>query len=289
MDLLLLRSLIHVADLGTIGEAAVALGVSQPALSRRLRVLEEEFGTSLLKRSGRGVVLTEMGRLVVREGRTILDRCDALKENVARHLRLDAGVVRIGGGATVVSHVLPPAIARFRRSHPMVRFDVREAGSREVETMVYNETLDFGVVTLPTNQSDLIVEPLLTDRIVLISGRGHPFVKRKRIPAQELEGQSLVGFEAGSAIRQLIDAALRAANVSVNVVMELRSISAIRRMVETTDSLAFVSEMGAKGAPVLTVSGFRVERQLALICKPQRPLSPAALAFWDRLLASAPL
>src|SRR6186713_336801 len=133
MDLLLLRSLIHVADLGTIGEAAVALGVSQPALSRRLRVLEEEFGTSLLKRSGRGVVLTEMGRLVVREGRTILDRCDALKENVARHLRLDAGVVRIGGGATVVSHVLPPAIARFRRSHPMVRFDVREAGSREVE------------------------------------------------------------------------------------------------------------------------------------------------------------
>ena len=100
MDLVLLRSLLAVADSGTIGEAAVFLNLSQPALSRRIRVLEEEFGTELLERSGRGVVLTEMGRLVVREGRSLVERYDGLKEDVLRHLRLDAGIVRVGGGAT---------------------------------------------------------------------------------------------------------------------------------------------------------------------------------------------
>ena len=286
MDLVLLRSLLAVADSGTIGEAAVFLNLSQPALSRRIRVLEEEFGTELLERSGRGVVLTEMGRLVVREGRSLVERYDGLKEDVLRHLRLDAGIVRVGGGATAVSHVLPPAIARYRKVHPMVRFDVREAGSREIEVMVQSETLDLGVVTLPVSGRELQVEPLVTDKIVLIAGRTHPFVRRKRVEASELQGQSMVGFEVGSAIRNLIDGALRNAQVSVNVVMELRSISAIRRMVETTGSLAFVSEMGAKGAPVIEVSGIKVERHLGLISKRDRPLSPAALAFRQRLLSA---
>lgn len=287
MDLLLLRSFLTVAERGAIGEAAVALNLSQPALSRRVGLLEEEFGTPLLERSGRGVVLTDAGRLVAREGRSLVERYEALKLDVARHQRLKTGIVRIGGGATAVSHVLPAAIARFRRAYPTVRFFLREAGSREVETMVHGETLDLGVVTLPVApHSDLAVEPLLTDHIVLIAARSHPFVARRRISAQDLEGQNLVAFEAGSAIRQLIDSSLRQAGVSVNVVMELRSISAILRMVEVTGSLAFVSEMGVKGAPVLSVSGIRVERQLALISKRERPLSTAALTFRQRLLSA---
>lgn len=287
MSLVLIRSLLAVSDHGAIGEAAAVLSLSQPALSRRIKLLEEEMGAPLVERSGRGIVLTEMGRLVVREGRVLVEKYEALKEDVARHLRLDAGIVRMGGGATAVSHVLPSVIAKFRRSHPLVRFDVREAGSREIELMVHSEVLDFGVVTIPVNQHDLQVQPLLTDRIVLIAGRSHPFVKRKQIAARELKGQNLVGFEAGSAIRHLIDSALRNAGVSVNVVMELRSISAIRRMVETTGSLAFVSELGARGAAVLSVTGIKVDRQLALIKKRNRPLPPASNAVWDHLLSSS--
>lgn len=283
MDLLLLRSLVAVSDHGVIGDAAAVLGLSQPALSRRIRILEEEFGVSLLERSGRGVVLTDAGRLVVREGRSLVERYEALKQDVVRHQRLDAGVVRIGGGATVVSHVLPAAIARFRRAYPMVRFFLREAGSREVETMVRAETLDLGIVTLPVAAPDLEVRPLLTDRVVLIAARSHPFVARRRVAVDELDGQNLVAFEAGSAIRQLIDSTLRGAGVKMNVVMELRSISAIRRMVEVTGSMAFVSELGARGARVLSVSGVKVERQLALISKRGRPLPSAALTFSERL------
>ena len=282
MDLTHLRSLVAVSQRGAIGEAAEQLGISQPGLTRRIHLLEEELGAELVERSGRGIALTEMGRLVVEEARVLVERYERMKEEVKRHVRLEAGVVRVGGGATAVSYVLPEAIGKFRRAYPDVRFDVREAGSRDVIEAVRQESLELGLVTLATDSkhpSDLVVRALIPDSIVLVAGRGHPLAGKRQISADKLEGLSLVGFEAGTAIRDLIDAALREAGVTMKVVMELRSIAAILKMVETTGSLAFVSQLGAPRGRVIRVRGLRVERQLALISKKARSLSPAGLAF----------
>lgn len=282
-----MRSLLAVADTGAIGAAAETLHLSQPALSRRIRQLEEDFGTELVERSGRGIALTETGRLVVNEARVLIERFEHLKEDVRRRDRLDAGVVRIGGGATAVSYVLPDAIGTFRRGHPHVLFEVREAGSREIEQAVRQESLELGLVTsgLEAGQdADFTVQPLLTDRIVLVAGKGHPLAQKRRITAAQLEGLGLIGFEAGTAIRSLIDGALRRAGVKMSVVMELRSIAGILKMVETTRSLAFISSLGAPPARTIEVRGLKVERRLAVIAKKRRPLSPAATAFADALL-----
>lgn len=286
MDLDLTRSLLAVADAGSISEAAQVIGLSQPALSRRIQQLEEELGARLVERSGRGVVLTAMGRLAVREGQHLVDRYERLRTSIAEHVRLEAGTVRIGGGATAVAYLLPSAILRFQKSHPSVRFQLQEAGSREVERAVVEERLELGVVTLPVSGAEVEVMPLLRDRIVLVAGSGHPLKERKRVPLAALAGQSLVGFEAGSAIRQSIDLALREAGVEMNVVMELRSIAAILQMVETTGSLAFVSQLGAGGASVVPLQGLKIERQLAVIAKKGRPLSPVAQAFVAELFAA---
>ncbi len=284
MDLELTRSLIAVAETGSISDAAHVIGLSQPALSRRIQQLEEELGARLIERSGRGVVLTAMGRLAVREGQQLLERYERLRISIAEHVRLEAGTVRIGGGATAVAYLLPSAIARFRQGHPKVHFQLQEAGSREVERAVVEERLELGVVTLPVSGVEVNVMPLLRDRIVLIAGAGHPLAQRKRVPIAALAGQSLVGFEAGSAIRQSIDGALRDAGVEMNVVMELRSVAAILQMVETTGSLAFVSELGAAGASIVPVQGLTIARELAVISKRGRPLSPVAAAFADELM-----
>lgn len=289
MDLLLTQSLLAVADHGAITEAAAALAISQSALSRRIQQLEQDLGAQLLVRSQRGVVLTEMGRLVVEEGRNLVSRYDILRERLRAHLALDMGQVRIGGGATVVSYLLPGAIAEFTRNHPGVVFQLKEAGSREIERDVMNERLELGVVTLPVHASDLIVTPLCEDRIVLIAGSRHPLARQKTLPVAALAGQDLVGFEAGSAIRLLVDSALRGAGIEVHVVMELRSIPAILQMVATTQNLAFVSERGAaarsRQVRRLSVRGLRLSRKLGLIVKRSRPASPAAMAFAETLRA----
>jgi DNA-binding transcriptional LysR family regulator len=296
MDLLLLRSLVAVADHGAVTEAAAALGLSQSALSRRIDQLEEALGAPLFERAGRGVALTSIGQIALEEGRILVQRYDRLKSRIHEHLRLDAGVVRVGGGATAVGFLLPGAIAAFRKQHPGIVFQVKEAGSREIETAVASEELELGIITLPTRTRDVDERPLARDRIVLVAAKDHPLARRERIDARALNGQSLVGFEAGSAVRWLIDAALREAQVEVNVVMELRSVAAILQMVETTGSLAFVSELSvlpeptrrARGVVPLAVRGLEIQRELALISKRGRSLSPAARAFSDSLAQSAP-
>ena len=291
MDLLLLRSLVAVADHGAITEAAVALGVSQSALSRRIDQLEEALGAPLFERAGRGVALTAMGQIAAVEGRQLVQRYDRMKARIVEHLRLDAGVVRIGGGATAVGFLLPRAIAAFRKQHPRVVFQVKEAGSREIEAAVLGEELELGIVTLPTRSREVDERPLVRDKIVLVASKDHPLARQERVDAQDLGGQNLVGFEAGSAVRWLIDAALREAQVEVNVVMELRSVAAILQMVETTGSLAFVSELSvlppsaprARNVVPLVVRGLEIQRELALIRKRGRSLSPAAHAFSESL------
>jgi DNA-binding transcriptional LysR family regulator len=291
MDLTLFRSLLAVAEHGAITDAAVALGVSQSALSRRIDQLEEALGASLFERVGRGVALTAIGQIAVDEGKLLVQRYERLKSRIHEHLQLDAGVVRIGGGATAVGFLLPGAIAAFRKQHPGVVFQVKEAGSREIETAVGSEELELGIITLPTRTREVEERLLARDRIVLVASKDHPLARRERVDARALNGQNLVGFEAGSAVRWLIDAALREAQVEVNVVMELRSVAAILQMVETTGSLAFVSELSvasqqsrrSRAVVPLAVRGLEIQRELALISKRGRSLSPAARAFSESL------
>jgi DNA-binding transcriptional LysR family regulator len=289
-DLLLLHSFLEVAESGTISRAAQHLFVTQPALSRRLQQLEQELGATLFVRTPRGVALTEEGRYVQREARFLLERYAHLKDGVAALANLEAGTVRIGGGATAVSFLLPEAIAEFQRTHPGVLFQVKEAGSRDVERDVAAERIELGIVTLPiepTLAGELEVTPLVRDRILLVAAADHPLAQRKRVPVSALEGQDIVGFESPSAIRSLIDSALREVGVQVNVVMELRSIPAILRMVTTTGRMAFVSQLGigpptrgrAEEIITVNVTGLKITRDLAVIARKGRPLSPASVAF----------
>ncbi|MFT5448676.1 MAG: DNA-binding transcriptional LysR family regulator [Gammaproteobacteria bacterium] len=286
MELNLMRSLLAVVDAGAITAAADRVGLTQPALSRRIRQLEEEFGVALLSRGRKGVELTAAGELVAAEARVLVARYDALCAQVAAHQRLEGGTIRLGGGATAVSFVLPPAIADFQRDYPGVRFHLKEAGSREVEQDVVSGRLELGLVTMPVHLRELTAKPLMADRIVLISRAEHPLANRQQVDVHALSGMSLVGFEAGSAIRHLIDAALREAGVEMNVVMELRSIAAIVRMVATTGNLAFVSRVGVENerdVKVLPVRGLVIRRELAVIARRGVVLSPAAEAFAKRL------
>ena len=287
MDLNLMRSLVTVADAGAITEAANRLGVTQPALTRRIQQLEDEFGAALLIRSRSGAELTELGMLVVQEARVLIDRYDQLKSAVSTHGNLDSGTVRVGGGATAVSFVLPEAIARFQQQYPQVHFHVKEASSREVASDVADGRLELGLVTQPVRTAGLDIADVMEDHIVLVAATGHELTSRTAISLPDLDGLNFVGFEGDSAIRQIVDGSLRDAGIEVNIVMELRSIPAILRMVATTGNLAFVSQLGLAGQTLvqpIAVQGLNITRRLALARRKGRELSAVAAAFTRDLL-----
>jgi DNA-binding transcriptional LysR family regulator len=281
MDLVLLRSLLAVADAGTITDAAESIHVSQSALSRRLQQLEADLGATLIVRGRHGIELTDVGRLAVEQGRNIVDRYDQLRRNIVDTLGLQRGEVRVGGGATVTSFLLPAAIAEFQSRYPGILFHVKEAGSHEIAVDVNAGSLDLGVVTLPVSAPDLDVTELIRDQIVLVARSDHPLAE-KRASIRDLDGETLVGFEQGTAIRHIIDRSLVAAGVRVDVVMELRSIPSILKMVATTGSLAFVSRLslaGESGIVPVPIRGLSISRTLGLASRQGAPLPAAAQGF----------
>jgi DNA-binding transcriptional LysR family regulator len=286
VDLVLLRSFIAVADAGTITDAAERIHVSQSALSRRLQQLEAELAADLVVRGRHGIELTVAGQQTLLDARAIVARFDRLRADIADQQRLGRGTVRVGGGATVTSFVLPDAIAEFQRRYPGIGFHVKEAGSLDIADAVAAGDLELGLVTLPVPARGLSVSELLVDEIVLVARHDHPLARRKRVTTAELHGHPFVAFEPASAIRDVIDHALRAAGAEIDVVMELRSIPSMLRMVATTGCLAFVSRVSLateRDLRTIDVRGVTVSRSIGLATRQNIPLSTAAAAFADLL------
>jgi len=289
MELTPLRYFIAIAGAGHITRASRILGVTQPALSAMLRKLEEEVGGELLHRTGRGVSLTEAGRAFLIHAQDAVRRADAAVQAVREAMGLERGSIRVGGGATAVTYLLPPVVSAVRRKHPGLRFYVREAGSRAVAAAVLAEELDLGIVTLPIRQTAELVEtPLVEDELRLIVPPGHALAGRRQFRWKDLEGEPVVGFEAGAAVREVLDRAAAAAGVTLNVVMELRSIESIKQMVAAGIGIGFVSRFALSESAGLVCRDAPLARRLAILRMRDRAQNPAASAFALALLDRLP-
>lgn len=290
MELTPLRYLVAIAEAGHMTRAAEALGVSQPALSAAVRKIEDELGVPVFDRTGRGVELTEAGRVFVGHAQGALRDVEAGRRAVRALAGLETGTIRVGGGATAMGYLLPPAVRAVRREHPGLRFYVREAGSEAIAGAILTGELDLGIVTVPVTHpgsGDLMSVRTIGDELRLITPAGHALGGKKSFRWSDLAGEPVVGFEAGSAVRDVIDAAAGAHGVTLDVVMEVRSIQSIEQMVRAGIGVGFVSRFalgeGAFGGG-LTCRDGKVTRELAVVRRRDRTPSPAAAAFERALL-----
>ncbi|CAG0994424.1 HTH-type transcriptional regulator GltC [Phycisphaerales bacterium] len=297
MELTSLRYFREIARAGHMTRAADTLGVTQPALSAMLKKLEREVGAPLLHRTGRGVETTDAGRIFLIHAEEALRAADAAVQGVREVVGLERGSIRVGGGATATTYLLPPVVSAVRKKHPGLRFYIREAGSAAVAAAVASGELDLGIVTLPVAGAaaeSLVRVPLVTDELRLIVPPGHRMERSgkrtKPEPAtfrwKDLEGQSLVAFEAGTAVRGMIDRAAANAGVTLDVVMELRSIESIKHMVAAGIGVGFVSRFAIGDLEGLTVREGRLTRHLAIVRRRERGPSSAAVEFEEALLRS---
>jgi DNA-binding transcriptional LysR family regulator len=319
LELTPLRYFRAIAQHGHMTRAARAVGVSQPALSAMLSKLEREVGAELLHRTGRGVELTEAGRVFLRHAEDALRGAEAGVRAVRELAGLERGSIRVGGGATATAYLLPPVVSAVRRAHPGLRFYVREAGSNAVSAAVLSGELDLGIVTLPVREVDatgpggLEVMPLVEDELRLIVPKSDspprtPSAQRKagrseggRVNPQDLSvfsvlsvvkfgfrwkdlaGVPVVAFEAGTAVRGLVDEAAARAGVALSVVMELRSIESIKRMVEAGIGVGFVSRFALKEGEGLACRDGALSRKLGVVRRRDRAASAAVREF-ERVL-----
>ncbi len=173
-----LRAVVTLDETLHFGRAAERLHVSQPALSKRIRRVEDEIGGPLLVRRYRDVHLTEAGRLLAERGRHLLQESDAAVALSKRAARGEAGLLRIGFGIASILGLLPNVLLRFRRAYPDVQMHLRDMSTPEQVAALGAGDLDIGFVRLPVSDDRLIVRRVLDERLVAALGQRSPWNPR---------------------------------------------------------------------------------------------------------------
>lgn len=276
-----IRAFCMAADLGTLGRAAVALQISQPALSKRLRTLEAVAGTDLLSRSPSGVTLTAAGRRLYPEARKLLDQAEVVEG------MLTAG----GGGAEPLRLAVSHTIAEFYLPAELVAFqaeggrqlpvELTIANSSAVRRMVVDGQADAGITAASPGEGphDGLEElELLADEVIVAVPQDHPWYRRKRIPKRSLLSTSLVMRDPQAHSRRCAEEMLAA--------HELRFAAPL---VEVGSTAVAKREALERSAPVLLSALSLDEGRDRLYARPVEGLSfPRSFAVVTRSLASLP-
>lgn len=261
--------LLSVARLGSVGRAAAAHGISQPAASTKLRALERRLGLTLLHRSARGSTLTGTGALVADWARAAVDAADALAAGVAALRTTQQSRLAVAASQTVAEYLLPPWLVALRAGHPELAVTLRAANSADVAAAVLSGEAGIGFVEGPDLPAGLDAGTVATDRLVLVVAPGHPWARRRRgVTADELTATPLVSREAGSGTRRAFELTLPGPPVAP--LLELSSTTAIKAAVAAGSGAAVLSSLAvtaelAAGTLIAVPTAIPPQRQLRAI------------------------
>lgn len=230
-----LESFLAVAASSSISAAAKRVHVSQPAVTKQMRVLERTLGVELVRRTARGVRLTEAGELLrdyARRSAALLDECQIALSDLATGA---AGSLTIGAGVTTSMFQLPVWLRRYRRQWPAVDIRVHTGTSLAVAELVRAREVDCGLVTSETKDSELIAQRLFSEEIWLVAAE-----TRHRPARVRLERVPLIMFPSHSGFRRYLDRALAAAGLEPHVKMEIDSVEATKSLVSVGLGAAFL-------------------------------------------------
>jgi DNA-binding transcriptional LysR family regulator len=226
-----LTAFVEVARQGSVSRAAENLLVSQPALTARLKRLEEELGASLFVRQPRGMRLTEAGEAYLPFAMRALDTLAEGRHVVNAYEGGGAGRLALGAAPAVSTYVLPALLKRFAVGHPRVAVSVRTGHSEEVLDLVLREQVDLGLVRA-LRHPEIVNTPLYEDRLVLVVEPEHRFASRRGIEVAEIGQEQVILFDRTSSYHELTSAFFRRAGVLPAGVMELDNIDAAKKMVQ---------------------------------------------------------
>lgn len=285
LNLHFLRVFTTVAESRSFSRAAELLFMSQPAVSKAVRELEQQVGLALLDRSARPVALTEAGAVLLGHARQMFADERAAERALDQMRDLGAGSLAVGASSTIGIYLLPPAIARFHRRYPRIRLFLDIGNTQQVLEHLRSASLDVAFVEGPVEGDELEIVPWRTDELVVIAPPDHPLAHGDPVTLERLLDEPFVLREPGSGTREVIELALRARGAALTVPLELGSTEAIKRAVIAGMGLAIVSvatvttELATGQLRLIQVPELPLGRQLTRLSIVGRPPSPAARAF----------
>jgi DNA-binding transcriptional LysR family regulator len=284
MDFDQLETFLEVARLCSFSRAAEKRFRTQPAISAQIRSLEEEVGTRLLDRSGGKVSLTSPGK----EFQKYAEDAVQARRNILLHLaemeRVPRGEIVVGANEATCLHILPEVFASFKNQYPNVNVSINRAERSRIVEQIIDNSVDFGIVSMPITDNRLTVVPIHKDELVIITGPEHPLAKLKSATIEQVAEYPLLLPQAGRT-RDAIDNALSERRLKPNISMELDSSELLKRFVAAGLGIGFIGrssvieDIRAGVLAAIPVAEHPMRRDLALVFRKDKALSRGALAF----------
>jgi DNA-binding transcriptional LysR family regulator len=244
MELRHLRYFCAAAEEMHIHRAAERLGMAQPPLTQQIKALEAELGVKLFARVGRGVALTEAGRLFHAEATSILEHVERAKALARQVANGQVGRLRVGFTESAsFSPVFTKTFAAFRAKWPGVELELEEAHTETQVERLRQGRLDAGFIRPPIPVgSPILFEPLASDPMMAAVPLGHSLARKKSIPLKELASESFVGYarRQGTGLSDAVIAACRRAGFEPRIVQQAPQLSSTINLVAASVGIAIV-------------------------------------------------
>jgi DNA-binding transcriptional LysR family regulator len=271
-----LRAFSYVVELGSFSAAAERLELSQPAVSLQVRELEKHVGVRLIERVGRRATPTAAGEELLGHARRIDAAVGAALDAMTRHAKGTIGRIRLGTGDTACIYFLPPVLRALRNKFPSLDIVVSTGNTPDILKSIEDNTIDVGLLTLPTPGRMFDVQPVLDDEFVAITSRGAVALPDKVAPA-DLAKLPVVLYEPDANTRQLIDQWAMRAGIALKPVMELGSVEAIKELVGAGLGCSIVPALALPATStrrrmIVRPLQPRLSRKLAIVMRRDKPL-----------------
>lgn len=281
MELNTLRVMIKVAELGNISQAALALGLTQPTVSRIIATVEKDFGGPLFYRTGRGVTLTEIGEAALPRARAIVTNSEQLAADMRDLVHSPSGVVSIAMLPSQVNNLAGELYEQARRQFPGIRLRLLEGFSSQIEEWLNDGRAEIALLSRYQERPSADEEILHKSQLMLVGIAGTAR-KRETVAFSELRNIPLVLPAVPNGLRMAVDDASRRRNVKLNVVAEADSLLAQRAILHRQGCYAVLSaqtvdkEIRQGLFEARRIVDPALPRLIVMMTTTQRPLSRAA-------------
>ncbi len=239
-----LRVFVEVAERGHVTRAAEALHISQSAVSAAIAALEEHYQIKLFDRVGRGIQLSEAGRIFVREARAVLERASMAQSVLQDLAGSPAGPIGLAASQTIATYWLPHRLAAFHLANPCVRLNVAIRNTHEVESAVADGEVSIGLVEGPTQHPVVSRIRIDHDQMVLVVAAGRASPAENPGGKVDLRALNWVIREPGSGTRRALEDLAAREDLSLedlNIFLELPGNEAVRAAVEAGAGATIIS------------------------------------------------
>lgn len=262
-----------VANRLSFTKAATELFITQPAISKHIQELEEQYKIKLFDRNGSKISLTNAGGVLLKHTKNIFEIYREIEFDMSSLINERTGLLRIGASTTISQYIISPLLARFHQKMENIKVNLLNGNTEQIENALLNKEIEIGIVEGQSKNKSIKYIPFLKDELVLVCKSSNTLVD-KEVTQEDLKKMSFLIREQGSGTLEVIEHFLKPLELKfsdLNIVMQLGSTESIKSYILNSDCVAFISihavekELKNNELSIIDVKNLSMERYFYII------------------------